>query len=405
MRYIKRLLVNVPIAASIYSLKNNNISLPGSFHVTAKEDFLHLEQVQILFRHGARSSIKAKEDFDRFTNVDAVEWNYDKFSIPSSSIDFEYVIKSIHDGSVLEPVSHRLIHLGGFNGGELTNVGFEEAKDFGNWIFKEYISKHSFIPSVYSSNDIFIRSTISKRAVLTGVGVISGLYGKENLPETVLINSAPSNDDSICPNWYGCKKISKRVAYHWNDTSKCGLDTINKEMGLKEGAKPFNYVEIFDLITQRYHHGLDVPDFLLRKEKEIGRLAMDTLFCVLGKNDEELRNSIGSFVENICTNIDNAVDGTSKHKMYLYPSHDTTIMSFLTSLGIFDEEWPPFVANVIVELYRSDSGEHFVRLLHNRRPVVLDKETGSEFLPSNDFLRLVEKYRVKDWSKDCGNEE
>lgn len=53
-------------------------------------------------------------------------------------------------------------------------------------------------------------------------------------------------------------------------------------------------------------------------------------------------------------------------KLYLYAAHDVTLLPLLLALGIFDHKWPPFAADVTMELYRHrESQEWFVQLYYH----------------------------------------
>lgn len=50
-------------------------------------------------------------------------------------------------------------------------------------------------------------------------------------------------------------------------------------------------------------------------------------------------------------------------KLILYASHDITLTALLVALGTFDHKWPPYAADMILELYQhQQSEEWFVRL-------------------------------------------
>lgn len=50
-------------------------------------------------------------------------------------------------------------------------------------------------------------------------------------------------------------------------------------------------------------------------------------------------------------------------KLYLYASHDSTLIPLLLALGTFDDKWPPYAADVTLELYQHrHSKEWFVRV-------------------------------------------
>ena len=54
----------------------------------------------------------------------------------------------------------------------------------------------------------------------------------------------------------------------------------------------------------------------------------------------------------------------SEHKMFLYSSHDTSIMALLLALGVFDNKWPDYAADLRIELYQKVSTILRFYLLH-----------------------------------------
>ena len=61
--------------------------------------------------------------------------------------------------------------------------------------------------------------------------------------------------------------------------------------------------------------------------------------------------------------------------MVLYSAHDTTLSVLMSALGIWDETWPPFGADIRLELWQSKSKNHFVRILYNGKVVFQLKHT------------------------------
>lgn len=64
-------------------------------------------------------------------------------------------------------------------------------------------------------------------------------------------------------------------------------------------------------------------------------------------------------------------------KLILYASHDVTLIPLLVALGTFDHKWPPYAADVTLELYQHrQSKEWFVRVSYHgevrshRKPIV-----------------------------------
>ena len=56
------------------------------------------------------------------------------------------------------------------------------------------------------------------------------------------------------------------------------------------------------------------------------------------------------------------------HKFRYYSVHDTTLNALLNAFEMIDEEsqqWPPFAADMIIELWREESNDdYFVKLVY-----------------------------------------
>ena len=79
--------------------------------------------------------------------------------------------------------------------------------------------------------------------------------------------------------------------------------------------------------------------------------------------------------------------GSAGPKMLLYAGHDTTIMPILTSLGYDMRDWPPYLSNVIFELWERD-GQHYVQVLYNLDPITLP-----ESKPGKLITRLLQPHK------------
>ncbi|PSC67963.1 Lysophosphatidic acid phosphatase type 6 [Micractinium conductrix] len=64
-------------------------------------------------------------------------------------------------------------------------------------------------------------------------------------------------------------------------------------------------------------------------------------------------------------------------RMFLYSGHDTSVMPLLAALGKRVENWPPYLSNLVLELWRRPSGGHYVKVLHNRSELPLTELCGS----------------------------
>ena len=181
------------------------------------------------------------------TNFEEVEWDRSLFMDTPSHLDVDFVISCLNTGTVLEPFSYPLPLNGGCFGGDLTTKGQLEGYEFGTWLAKEYIDKHRFVsPTYVDDGSVYIRCTHTHRTVFTARAVMAGIYGKENILQPVQMYAKKRKDD-VCPNWSECYKINKRLMHCWYHV-RDGQKEINQLMGLVDGARLMNFIEIHDII-------------------------------------------------------------------------------------------------------------------------------------------------------------
>jgi len=86
--------------------------------------------------------------------------------------------------------------------------------------------------------------------------------------------------------------------------------------------------------------------------------------------------------------------------MMLYSVHDTTMAPLLLVLGLFDNKWPEFAADLAFELYRDKNHDYYVRVLYKGEEKIIPK-CASPFCPLNKFKELVSEYFIDNWEKEC----
>ncbi len=142
----------------------------------------------------------------------------------------------------------------------------------------------------------------------------------------------------------------------------------------KEGVR---FVAMYDVAkAYKFHTGTVPPHYEMGKEllKELERAAVETMkaFVAPENQSEMLALSIGKVVEDLLAGMRQVAEGPGPgagvgQKMQLYSGHDTTLMPLLVALGYKLEEWPPFMSNLIFELYWSEARRtHVVKIYFNR---------------------------------------
>ena len=74
--------------------------------------------------------------------------------------------------------------------------------------------------------------------------------------------------------------------------------------------------------------------------------------------------------------ITDAAEGRPGPRLRLYSGHDTTILPFLRMLQVDFDTWPPFTANIVLELWKLRSGQAAMRVLYNGRHLHLPGDKG-----------------------------
>lgn len=122
------------------------------------------------------------------------------------------------------------------------------------------------------------------------------------------------------------------------------------------------------------------------------------LYVVEQEDRESIQMAVGPFLHILEGNLLKTVDPTTApsktRKMYLYATHDVTLLPMLLALGIFDQKWPPFAVDLTMELYQhQESKEWFVQLFYNGKEQV-PRGCPDKLCPLDKFLNTMSVYSV-----------
>ena len=145
---------------------------------------------------------------------------------------------------------------------------------------------------------------------------------------------------------------------------------------------PIAFLDLHDAMTVIKSHGKTLPkgmteDLLMEVNKEASKrmIALVAPGVELSHKEELLKLSMGRMFDSVVQRMRQCADGQPKHQMYLYSGHDTTIMPLLATLGQDVSTWPPYVSNVVFELWESQTPDgkkqEYVKVLVNGKEVEL----------------------------------
>ena len=128
-------------------------------------------------------------------------------------------------------------------------------------------------------------------------------------------------------------------------------------------------------------HGKTLPEGMTEEVlMDINREASKRMIALvapgveLSHREELLKLSMGRMFDSVVQRMRQCADGESKNQMYMYSGHDTTIMPLLATLGQDITTWPPYVSNVIFEMWESKKDgqkQDYVKVLVNGKEVDL----------------------------------
>ncbi|TGZ70870.1 hypothetical protein CRM22_002947 [Opisthorchis felineus] len=329
---------------------------------------LQLVQVQIFFRHGARTPLHHV----RSPNVDDAFWTPELIDdLPHTCYPFK--IMDICSEKVVDlsqvsslPIPFRLP--GGLYTGELIKRGQEEAFALGRRFKSSYIDKISFISSSINQEEVYCRSTMIRRTIKSLRCVLAGMFG-ENLRgnpkvEPAVINVESLDREYLFPNPVICKSVDR---FAKDGMSEC----LNSEGHRRLKQKLKSVLGVKKLYDDFRPTPWDCPVYFVRDDYTSRKSAnfplppgMDELFPTMHQlATEELYWEYLGMKQHWDVNLHVVMSGVFKMilcsmrhftrvpKFQLYSCHDSTLMLLLYALECFDGYWPPFAADLILELY------------------------------------------------------
>ncbi|KAM8976965.1 lysophosphatidic acid phosphatase type 6 [Pelodytes ibericus] len=380
--------------------------------ISIEEREYDLKLVQVIYRHGARTPLKP------IPHKEQVEWSPSLLEAPEHT-QFDYTVTDLAGGpkphSPFEERYRSHTLKGGTFPGQLTTVGMQQMFNLGARLRRCYIEERRFLSPAFKPSEVYVRSTNIVRNVESTRCLLAGLF-QQKQEETVTIVTSEANSEILYPNYHGCQPLKNLTSSKMSRASSQpgmsdDLKRIQEEMNIDDST-PVDFFLLFDNLLAQEAHGF--PCSLKDKPhlKRTERRAVDIVSYIMGSHNREiLKLSVGPLLHALQRNMLDAVNSPSAEspcrKLYLYATHDVTLIPLLIALGIFDKKWPPYAADLTLELYQHQtSKEWFARLNYNGEQQVL-KGCKAALCPLKDFLSALSEYDIspEDYSKRCSVKE
>lgn len=356
---------------------------------------LRLKQVHVIFRHGARTPLRL------CPGLSSTKWDKSLLD-PNQDIQVpDYQLKTIQsDQFVVESPFDKDIYgsrvfPGGCHAGQLTQLGQAQCFNVGRRLRNRYLKGLKFIPSLYDKNLVDLRTTNMKRTQLSLLYLISGFFNPDaasgfppsSLP--LIFRTADTREEEILfpnlSNFQTLKNWESFVHDNMDDLLPGYLDTMSKftsALGMKledfEGESQGNsLIDVRDaLVAQRAHRlDTDAEDSIasIGSSDSIDSSSTSShwgkvrhLFPFIDFQATQFQSTLssGGYLENRLVLkmavgplwkliLENMI-GLEK-PLVLLSGHDTTLMPLLRSMDIFNERWPPYCADIAIELYQDET--------------------------------------------------
>ncbi|KAF9573617.1 hypothetical protein EC968_008252 [Mortierella alpina] len=385
-----------------------------------------LVHAQLLVRHGDRTPITVLP-----LDVD-ISWDCTNTSTYSFSgvgqpegEPFQYAnvlahqVVSIPAGS---PFATTKMWKGNCIPGQLTSVGAMQHRRLGAALRQIYVGKFKLLPATYDPEIVQIRSTDVWRTKQSAENFMAGMYGipgqsQRSLLPVLQIHTLPAEieylymNDRVCPRLNQLRadaqqhsKVLKKLQHDNRDFQKELVDILGEKR---------TWNGFMDTVLPRVCHDKPLQcrqeDGAKRcidssiAERILENVATQTAETYRDMNGmfEVLQLGIGPLANDIKQNLLAARDN-GKVRFQFYSGHDTTIAPMLGMLDAADMRWPPYASNILIELWKSPNGHHFVRVLYNH--VVLETVSGwcnLEWCPLDVFVAYLDRFVVKDLFSTC----
>ncbi|XP_010780785.1 lysophosphatidic acid phosphatase type 6 [Notothenia coriiceps] len=391
--------VSMAFGSMLWSQKNpdsDQASSPSG--ETDPSSLYELKLVQVLFRHGARTPLKSIPD------VMEAQW-VPTLLEPPAHTQIKYEVTDLDGGprppAPVEDSYRKNILSGGSFSGQLTTVGMQQLYELGKRLRTRYVEQSSFLSSTFNPAEVYVRSTNIVRTIESAKCLVAGLFQQKE-KEIVPIFTTASESEILYPNYHGCKLLKILASHRWAESSTlpdiaADLQSIQSALGIA-AHQHIDFILIRDDMVARETHGLPCPSVLDSWRTKVEQRAVDMICHVYEPSKREnLQLCVGPLMHKMLANIEGKLQGTSsepKRKLFLYSAHDTTLIPCLMALGIFDMKWPPYAADITVELHQHrQTNKPFVKVSYIDQDQLIPGCSGV-YCPLDEFKQILSSYSL-----------
>uniref|UniRef100_A0A6S9KUC0 Acid phosphatase n=1 Tax=Heterosigma akashiwo TaxID=2829 RepID=A0A6S9KUC0_HETAK len=390
----------------------------------ALADDFELIQVQIVIRHGARTTWGDHNCWDGYT----ADWD-------CQAINVMIPVLEGADG-VIPPIQYRKLYdsadgtmgAGGRGGnalggscmlGGLLDEGYRQHLANGRHLREAYLEGPNAIFDTYDFSatpftKIFLQSDDQQRTAMSGQVLMSALFNATRQGTLADWHTTDyATDTFLKPEARACPRLAEQraaalrsgpfLAYNASEAvAQLGKD-LRAVFGPSVQLDDYNTDILFDCVLSNIcadkplHKDGATQELIERlikhreKTEELVYTHQESMFAKTGMQD---------LVQRMKTKILQAINDEAFTSFALYSGHDSTVMPLLAALGLWDGRWGAYASLLAFELHRrkgaigSDRADFYSRVVYNGKVIAHDKcamdsATRGELCPVNVLLNSM----------------
>lgn len=256
-----------------------------------------------------------------------------------------------------------------------------------------------FLSPFLNASQIYVRSTAVPRTVESAASFLSGLYPESTVGSNIDVQTIwmieEPNDNMQLPSNCGlinqiCNAVQSSEEWIARLTAMKPLQNkLATEWGIPISEFPV-WTNIQSTLQCRTAAGVANPSYMTQADYDSIMDLANWMMAQLWNSTRQALLINGPLLNELSNNMKQAMVDTGIPIFRLYSAHDTTVGPLLAGLGAFPKDWPPFAANVNLELYRSTTAADawYVRGLYLGEVISFGGRCA-EYCPFSEFLSII----------------
>jgi hypothetical protein len=336
-----------------------------------------------------------------------------------------FIFRKIYDGS--PTILGGTCHLG-----QLVIEGYEQEAANGQALGHAYIGYGPL--KLFASNKlgalkaemVYLRSDDdpSYRTEMSGEALLRGMFDARGEEVTLQWHTGDFALDEIAPNHYVCPALNsvEADASHSREWSEYNNSEWVQDLDkrLEKELPGYRYEHLLDCLGTTVCTDRPFPPTLTEEtlQDAFVHAAWSRSFKFVWNEAYYSKLGMGPFalelLENMRGRAGGRDGGRTGLKFGLFLGHDTSVLPLLAAWEVWDGEWPPYAAVLVIELYEADANaeaavegeggreeggeggekEHFFRLLYRGKELVMEGCEGEALCPFSVFEAATEKWAL-----------